>query len=76
MKISSLHNLHKESPMTFIEYHSNSHVKVNIHMLSGSRPKNTGLGKVWTLQGICNLIKTEKESSDPKIDFSFFAEIY
>lgn len=66
MKISSLHNLHKVSSMTFTEYHSNSHMKVSIHMLAGSRPKNTGLGKVCGLQGNCNLIKTDKT------DFFFF----
>lgn len=61
MKISSLHNLDKVLSMTFIEYHNNSYMKVNIHMLEGSRPKNIGLGKVWSLQGTCNLIKTETD---------------
>lgn len=75
MQISSLHNLHKESSMTFIEYHSNSHVKVKIHMLAGSRPKNTGLGKICSLQGTCNLIKTDKRVLILKLTFHSWSDL-
>lgn len=75
MKISSLHNLHKVSSMTFIEYHNNSHMKVNIHMLAGSRPKNIVLGKVWSLQSTCNLIKTDERVLIQNTDF-FFPRAY
>lgn len=61
--------------MTFIEYHSNSHVKVNIHMLAGSRPKNTGLGKVCSLQGTRNLIKTDKRVLILKLTFHFWQDL-